>query len=423
MGRRSFISMTTINRLVSASNRIKREEQANQLIQEQQGKRKELPPSYSLISVDFNADTRVAKIVIEQKNQYRTIERYITQNYTRYPIYSDWKCKTKNITRIIKLTNKELETLYYNPDNYISQFAEEIIATLNREDLFPSWFIKNFLRREFNEKVQSLDTEYNNYYKNSNLEIENQLKLINQNKIDISEISKLIALKEICVDKFRIKINKIDTAPKSIFLNLITLFIYKYLTSDKRKQKLLNKQNELINLISVLKDTISQRQNDIEQEEFAINSLKEQLSIKKLEYEKKREKERINLVEKLNQVQKLSFEIFNNDSFIPLKNFIGFEYEKIIGCYVIHNKENGKCYVGQSKDVIKRLKQHFKGTIPNNVIFAEDYYTSSYKNKEDLFEIRTVRCETKDELDRTEKQLIEEYDAFKSGYNGTKGNK
>lgn len=42
--------------------------------------------------------------------------------------------------------------------------------------------------------------------------------------------------------------------------------------------------------------------------------------------------------------------------FTPLKALSGVEYEKIIGYYVIHNIENGRCYVGQSKDVLKRIK-------------------------------------------------------------------
>lgn len=101
---------------------------------------------------------------------------------------------------------------------------------------------------------------------------------------------------------------------------------------------------------------------------------------------------------------------------------IGIEYQKVIGCYIIHNRENGKYYVGQSKDVHKRLKQHFTGTVPKNVIFAEDYYLSNFSNKEDLFEVKILPCTTKDELDKTEKELIELYDAKNNGYNGTSGN-
>ena len=111
-----------------------------------------------------------------------------------------------------------------------------------------------------------------------------------------------------------------------------------------------------------------------------------------------------------------------DDSFQPLKLLSGFEYKKIIGCYVIHNKEKDKYYVGQSKDILRRLKQHFRGTTPNNIIFAEDYYSSKQENKDDLFEVKIIECSTKDELDRKEKNLIEFYDSWNKGYNGTSGN-
>lgn len=42
--------------------------------------------------------------------------------------------------------------------------------------------------------------------------------------------------------------------------------------------------------------------------------------------------------------------------------------------------------------------------------------------RDNLFEVRIIRCQTKDELDRTEKQLIFDYEAFTKGYNGTNGN-
>ena len=37
--------------------------------------------------------------------------------------------------------------------------------------------------------------------------------------------------------------------------------------------------------------------------------------------------------------------------------------------------------------------------------------------------MKIIPLSTKDELDSTEKQFIEEYDSFKNGYNGTGGNK
>ncbi len=124
----------------------------------------------------------------------------------------------------------------------------------------------------------------------------------------------------------------------------------------------------------------------------------------------------------MKEVQPLQCELQEDKAFTLLKKVCGFEYQKIIGCYVIHNRENDKYYVGQSKDIIKRLKQHFKGTIPNNVIFAEDYYSTPVEKREDLFEVKIIPCQTKDELDRTEKKLIEDYNSYLTGYNGTNGN-
>jgi hypothetical protein len=110
--------------------------------------------------------------------------------------------------------------------------------------------------------------------------------------------------------------------------------------------------------------------------------------------------------------------------FIPLKKLAGMNYEKLVGCYIIRNIEKNKYYVGQSKDVLKRVcRQHFNGTKVKNIIFAEDYYSSQIDNKDDLFEVKIIKLETKDELDKKEQELIEEYDSFNSGYNGTNGNK
>lgn len=56
------------------------------------------------------------------------------------------------------------------------------------------------------------------------------------------------------------------------------------------------------------------------------------------------------------------------------------------------------------------------------MIFAEDYFQTAEKERGDLFEFMIIPCETKDELDKKEKDLIEEYEAFTKGYNGTSGN-
>ena len=56
------------------------------------------------------------------------------------------------------------------------------------------------------------------------------------------------------------------------------------------------------------------------------------------------------------------------------------------------------------------------------MIFAEDYFQTAEKERDDLFEFMIIPCETKDELDKEEKDLIEKYEEFTKGYNGTSGN-
>ena len=102
-------------------------------------------------------------------------------------------------------------------------------------------------------------------------------------------------------------------------------------------------------------------------------------------------------------IPKLPADIAQDSNFFPLKSLSGRRYTKVIGCYVIHNTANNKYYVGQSKDVYKRLKQHFRGTVPQNWIFSEDYYQTDPSLREDLFEVKIVECDSKDMLDSTEK--------------------
>ncbi len=60
MGRRSFISVSAINSLIGSINRRQREKEREALIESQNGTCKELPPNFSLMSVDFDESTRIA---------------------------------------------------------------------------------------------------------------------------------------------------------------------------------------------------------------------------------------------------------------------------------------------------------------------------------------------------------------------------
>jgi hypothetical protein len=86
------------------------------------------------------------------------------------------------------------------------------------------------------------------------------------------------------------------------------------------------------------------------------------------------------------------------------------------GVYVVWNKTKDKHYVGQSKNMGKRLNQHFSNGKVRNILFAEDWFAG------DDFYYKYYFCQTKDELDSLEKEKIEEYNAFGKGYNSTGGN-
>lgn len=151
------MSASLIASLIAAAERKEREENKLRLIAAQGGDEREFEPTYSLLKVDFNQETRNTKIEFCEQKKYRTIERYITKNYVRYPIFSEWKIKTKIIKKSVKLTNKELEILNNHPDNLIRKFSIDIIISLKNNALFPSWLLKKISKTEFNESITNLN--------------------------------------------------------------------------------------------------------------------------------------------------------------------------------------------------------------------------------------------------------------------------
>ncbi len=401
---------------------MSRERSNNNLIYSQGGNEKERPPKYYLDNVEFNLESRVARLEFTQTQEYRTIQRYITQNYVKYPIYSEWKQKTKQIKKTIKLTNAELEFLNENEDFLIKSFAEDIIANLNNEELLPSWFLRLYLKREYDEKIALLNGDFANYKNNQQKTIKLENGVIESQTNELRPLYKKMYKLQNKLEKNNNLLEKLDIKKANVLKSIFTLGIYSYLISKRRKNKLNQKSDKLNKRIAEFNQQINEREVIIKKSKKKIDNCKELIKDKEKETKTKRDSETEFYIKKVADIQPLENIMKTDSKFIPLKLFSGFEYEKVIGCYVIHNKEKDKYYVGQSKDVMKRIKQHFKGTIPNNPIFAEDYYTSQIENKENLFELKVIKCETKDELDRTEKKLIYEYDSWNNGYNGTSGN-
>lgn len=377
---------------------------------------------YELRSLTFYPTTRIASIDFLRTTHYRIIVKYETLNYNRMPILSDWREKTKVINKNIKLSNEMIECLNEHSDPLIKFFACEIVYGLNDPNLYPSWFINKcmaidlefYLKQydkyleEFIAEKQAKIDEYDFRIKSLNLKAQEYQDRINKLKDEVD-------CKNEEYERVKTKNEKIKNR------KILSTFINKKQLDDRQiilKQEYLN----ALNKYNAQKERLKENTDEISACNDIIIVLKKDIANKKKTINDIKETKSIDFYRKYNGTVELPKQKILNDEFFPLKDLMSAEYEKIIGCYIIHNVENDKCYVGQSKDVIKRLKQHFKGTVPNNHIFADDYYHSSLSNVEELFEVMVIPCKTKDELDAEERRLIEEYGAFRFGYNGTGGN-
>ena len=351
---------------------------------------------YSILRVEFNEFTRIAKVTFTGTKSYKTIDRYVQRNHVRYPVYSATKYAHKDISKSIKLTNATLEnkSAFGDSGYLMGRFASQIILKLDKPELCPSWLIKQLLC----EEKSVSDKRYFGYVDEIKATHKKQIELC-ENNISIFEEQKILPCS--LLDKYTLKLNKLEAK------------------TDKPTRKKAKLQFQIYSL-----------KNDIEELDKKINATKNKISesiknkdnkIQLLENEHNKAKEIYSIL--ISQVKPLDMTTTTVESFIPMKDISALTYEKIVGCYVIRNKEKDKYYVGQSKDVLRRLKQHFKNAVPHNPIFAEDYYTSAWAEKEDLFEFKIFKLDTKDEMDQKEAELIEQYDAYTRGYNGTHGNK
>lgn len=419
MGRKKLISMTAINRYASQYKAIQNKKYKENLISNLDNGPAKLPEEYDLYKVDFDELTRLTNITFECTQKYRTIERYITHNYVKYPVYSEWKCKKKLINKKVKLTNDVLENLDKYDDKLIKNFAVEIIAALNSSDVIPSWLKKMYIRKNYNTSIDQLKANKKDIYSKfafSKKTVEEKLsELENRKKLNAEDIDKLNS--EIIYIK-----EKRESVNVSKYQVLISIFTLSICSRKRRLKRLLLKEEKLSEKLRLSNDIQFSLNKEINDINLELEKVKEKhlLDIKKIDAQINKLSQECNY--KITLVNPLPVNVDDESDFMSLKQFKGLKYEKIIGCYVIKNCEKYKCYVGQSKDIFRRLNQHFKGTQPKNIIFAEDYYTSKYENKDELFEVKIIKCQSKDELDKKEKELIELYDSFNNGYNGTNGN-
>jgi hypothetical protein len=408
--------------MASAIRAGEKRQAANALIEENSGVSTREEPTYELLSVDFNDKTRGATAFFEESTRYRKIDRYVTQDYVRYPVYSDWKTKTKEIRKTLRLTNENLEGLNCDPDPLIADFAFDILTEIGDESILPSWYNRMIIEEKAKNQLEALKGARNGEKETHENHLASIEKDMAENTMTIGIHERHIPEAEKRRDKFQKKVDKIDHYRRSVFLDIITFSIHWFLRRPARR-------NKYLLLINAFNSSIDSDHSEITRLTQANVQLSESRVKEENAYEKKvtlfdREEKRINAeeIEERGKIQALNTEVKNTGEWLPLSSIAGLNYQKIIGVYLIHNRKNGRFYVGQSKDVMKRLKQHFDGTTPKNQIFAEDYYSTDKAERESLFEVQILPLSTKDELDRTEKEYIESLGANETGYNKTSGN-
>lgn len=98
------------------------------------------------------------------------------------------------------------------------------------------------------------------------------------------------------------------------------------------------------------------------------------------------------------------------------------DFEHTSGIYKIENTVNGKCYIGQSEDIGRRIQTHFRA-LRSGAHYNKHLQSAWDKYGEDAFDVQVVtECDPRD-LDETEIRYIREYNAFANGYNmGVGGN-
>ena len=91
------------------------------------------------------------------------------------------------------------------------------------------------------------------------------------------------------------------------------------------------------------------------------------------------------------------------------------------GIYKITNIEDGKCYIGKSTDIKKRLTDHFKSSIGITSIADQAVHHAILKQGFWNWTIEPIIYCEKDKLNELEKYYIEFFKAQEHGYNKTSG--
>lgn len=315
------------------------------------------------------------------------IERYITINYEKHPVYSPYKSiTTKCMKKFSKTINLKifcemqlLKEKFVDDIKYDVEIRKTICELLNYE---PKWLkILNNIN-DLNNQIEQLKQNFKNFHP-VQYSYRPKLQDIPSNLIlRLFFLPFTLGLSFIgFISKKRALINKEKNLKIDEWNQNHKKDIDKF--NKKESDKIFNHNNCVTTKINFLLNKIKNLENNMNNFKPSIDS-NGWIDIRE------------------------SFLFDNND----LKN--------VKGIYIIWNKSNNKYYVGQTKNLYNRIfMQHFDRIkqCPKNYLFFADW------NLGNKFYYRVEKVNTKDELDRLEKKYIEEYDSFRNGYNSTSGNK
>lgn len=95
--------------------------------------------------------------------------------------------------------------------------------------------------------------------------------------------------------------------------------------------------------------------------------------------------------------------------------------ENICGIYKITNIKNQMCYIGQAKDMRKRLNEHLKKGLGIDTPQGNKLYQAMLKDGIDSFTFELLEECSEEELNSKERYYIELYNSIDYGYNSQSG--
>ena len=95
--------------------------------------------------------------------------------------------------------------------------------------------------------------------------------------------------------------------------------------------------------------------------------------------------------------------------------------ENVCGIYKITNIKNQMCYIGQAKDMRKRLNEHLKKGLGIDTPQGNKLYQAMLEDGIDSFTFELLEECSEEELNSKERYYIELYNSIDYGYNSQSG--